>query len=373
MKSITTWALIVASALMATSVSADDALPDQDPVLLRFMERAISYYPDSTFRLTSNDRRQTPSGSYRLVEVDRACANEMLSGPRTVVIDDASDLAWFGNAAKMPLQETGVGEDALRNFINEFLPGALKSSLRLKVSIEWSDPPFRNGALLPFWLVIDSGYGDYRKAAAVTSDGAYVVLGPAIPLAVDPVEHRRQMLAASDAVIWDHVSSDDAPVQIVEFSDLECPACRRVWPTVKTVLDANGAKVNHGMVSYPLTVIHPWSFRAACASWCVSAQQSDMMVPFKELFYDLQSDMGVSLVTPTAEDFVVANGLDEVAFDACYLKQPSLDGVHNQLTLGQELGIISTPTYVVNGYVVQAVGQEWFEELIQTLAAGEEP
>ncbi len=359
---------------LAVGVGAETAdPPDQDPVLLRFMERAMTYYPDSTFRVTSIDRRQTPSGSYRLVEVDRACANDRLSGPRTVVIDDVSDLAWFGSAAQLPLQETGVGGDALRSFLNEFLPGALKSSLRMKATLDWSDPPYRNGALLSFWLLVDSGYGEYRRAASVTSDGAYVVLGPVYPLNVDPVEYRRRLLSDSEVVVWDHVGSDDAKVQIVEFSDFECPACRRTWPTVKTVLETKGSTVSHGMVSYPLTVIHPWSFRAASASWCVSAQQPDLMLPFKELFYDLQTEMGVSLVTPTANDFVAANGLDEVAFDACYLKSESLDAVHRQISLAHEIGIISTPTYLVNGYVLQVVAEDWLVKLIDDLAAGEEP
>lgn len=369
------WAVIMVLAVLVVPVGGAETAdpPEQDPVLLRFMERAMTYYPDSTFRVTSIERRQTPSGSYRLVEVDRACANDRLSGPRTVMIDDVSELAWFGSAAQLPLQEAGVGGDALRNFLNEFLPEALKSSLRMKATLDWTEPPYRNGALLSFWLRVDSGYGEYRRAASVTSDGAYVVLGPVYPLDEDPVEYRRRLLADSDVVVWDHVSSENAPVEIVEFSDFECPACRRTWPTVKGVLDANGSKANHGMVSYPLTVIHPWSFRAACASWCVSALQSDLMLPFKELFYDLQTEMGVSLVTPTAKDFVTANGLDEAAFEACYLKSPSLDAVHGQLTLGHEIGIISTPTYVVNGYVLQVVDDEWLTQLIDDLAAGKNP
>ena len=369
------WAVIMVLAVLVVPVGGAETAdpPEQDPVLLKFMERAMTYYPDSTFRVTSIERRQTPSGSYRLVEVDRACANDRLSGPRTVMIDDVSELAWFGSAAQLPLQEAGVGGDALRNFLNEFLPEALKSSLRMKATLDWTEPPYRNGALLSFWLRVDSGYGEYRRAASVTSDGAYVVLGPVYPLDEDPVEYRRRLLADSDVVVWDHVSSENAPVEIVEFSDFECPACRRTWPTVKGVLDANGSKANHGMVSYPLTVIHPWSFRAACASWCVSALQSDLMLPFKELFYDLQTEMGVSLVTPTAKDFVTANGLDEAAFEACYLKSPSLDAVHGQLTLGHEIGIISTPTYVVNGYVLQVVDDEWLTQLIDDLAAGKNP
>jgi len=363
------WLAAPLAAMAADKVST----PEQDPVLLRFVERAVTYCPDSTFRVTSSERRQTPSGSYRILEVDRVCANDFLSGPRSVVVDDVSDLVWFGNAAKLPLQEMGMGDAALRHFLDEFLPEALRNAMRMKVTVDWTDPPHRNGALLSFWLQVDTGYGEYRKEASVSSDGGYFVLGPVYPLDSDPVAVRREILSNSDAVIWDHLEAENAPVEIVEFSDLECPACRRRWPMIKEVFGGDGAKVNHGMVSYPLTVIHPWSFRAASASWCVSEQNPELMVPFKEMFYDLQTEMGVSLVTPTSRDFVAGNGLDEPGFDACYLKQPSLDAVHGQLALGQRLGIISTPTYVINGWVLQAVGEDWFAKMIERLAAGEEP
>jgi protein-disulfide isomerase len=370
-----TRALVLATLIFRTvapaAVHATD--PPQDPELLRFVGRAITYCPNSNLRLTSSERRQTASGSYRLMEVDRSCSIDLLSGPRTVVVDDVAELAWFGSAAKMPLDETGIGGDALKNFVNEFLPEALKNAMRMNVSVDWNFPPHRNGALLSFWLVVQSGYGEYRKEAAVTADGAYFVLGPVYPLDSDPVAVRRQVMDESGIVIWDLVEAEDAAVEIVEFSDFECPACSRRWPMVKRVFEANGSKVNHGMVSFPLTVIHPWSFRAASASWCVADQNPEMLIPFKELFYELQPEMGVSLVTPTARDFVAGNGLDEAMFNQCYLKQQSLDAVHDQLALGQRLGIISTPTYVVNGWMLQAVSEDWFTELIERIAAGEEP
>ncbi len=368
----TLWGVI--AVLVAAVASADEAVsPPQDPGFLRFVERASSYYPDSTFRVVSEERKRTPSGSYRIVEVDRSCAIDLLSGSRTVVVDDVADLAWFGNAARLPLEETGMGIDALRGFLEGFLPDALKSALQMKVSLDWQDPPFRAGALLSFWLKVDTGYGEYRKVASVTADGGFLVLGPVYALDSDPVTVRREFLASDELVIWDRVPPGDAAVEIVEFSDLECPACSHRWPLIKEILDANRSTVRHGMVSLPLSVIHPWSFRAACATWCVSEQNSELLLPFKELFYELQTEMEVGLVTPTSRDFVAGNGLDEEAFNQCYLRQPSLDAVHGQLKIGQDLGVVSTPTYVVNGWIVQAIDDEWFPDFIKLLAAGEEP
>ncbi len=371
MKLKTVW--VVIALFGSTATFADEAMtPSQDPGFLRFVERASSYYPDSTFRVASEERKRTPSGSYRILEVDRSCAVDLLSGPRTVVVDDVAEMAWFGNAAALPLEETGIGIDGLRGFLEGFLPDALKGALQMKVSLDWKDPPFRAGALLPFWLKVDTGYGEYRKVAAVTADGGYLVLGPVYPLDSDPVADRREMLASDELVMWDRVPTDGSPVEIVEFSDLECPACRRRWPLIQEILDANASTVSHGMVSFPLTVIHPWSFRAASASWCVSEQSPELLLPFKELFYDLQTEMEVGLVTPTSRDFISGNGLDEQAFNQCYLRQSSLDAVHGQLEIGQDLGIVSTPTFLVNGWVVQAPDDEWFPDFIKRLAAGEE-
>jgi protein-disulfide isomerase len=127
------------------------------------------------------------------------------------------------------------------------------------------------------------------------------------------------------------------------------------------------------MVSFPLTNIHPWSFRSASASWCVAAQDAESLVPFKELFYSLQSEMEVSLVTPTSLDFVDGNGLDGEAFKSCYLREPSLDGVHRQMALGHQLGVDATPTYFVNGWQVRTPNDSWFPGMVDRLVAGEDP
>jgi protein-disulfide isomerase len=364
----------VATVLAAAGWADPDpsSAPEQDPTLLRFFERAVPFYPDSSFQIKSNDRHTTASGSYRVVQAERACAMDALSGTVGAIVDDVADTVWIGSAARLPFGETGIGPGALRRFVEDFMPGALRSSLRLKTTVDWKDGPGRAGALLPFWLRVDTGYGEFRKAAAVTSDGEYFVLGPFYGLDQDPVAVRRSLLAESDLVIWDYDGGEESAVEIVEFSDLECPACRRKWPMVKELLGANEGGVRHGMVSFPLTTIHPWAFRSACASWCVSEQSNSQLLPFKELFYELQTEMEVSLVTPTSRDFVAGNGLDQTAFNSCYLRESSLTAVHGQMALGHTIGVMSTPTYVVDGWLVQLPSEDWFPDMIRRLIAGEQ-
>ncbi|MCU0302934.1 MAG: thioredoxin domain-containing protein [Thermoanaerobaculales bacterium] len=353
---------------------AVDPLLKQDPEVLRFVERSLAWYPASTFTVVADDRSQTPSGSYRVVRVARSCDNPVLAGEPSVVVDEVTGQAYLGSVGELPFEQTGVAPRSLRSFLEGFLPEVLDRNMNMKVRVSWDLPEgAKPGAVIPFTLMIDTGYGEFPKPTAVTSDGRLLVMAAGLPLSGDPVAIRRALFASSDAVVWDHPGSAKTTVEIVEFSDLECPACKAKWPLIEKVIEGNGDRVRHGMVSFPLTGIHPWAFRASSATWCIGEQQAEQLIPFKELFYDLQREMEVGLVTPTSMDFVAGNGLDETSFRSCYLRQPSLDGVHRQLAIGHVVGVNATPTYFVNGWMVQMPQEEWFSDLVARLSRGEEP
>jgi protein-disulfide isomerase len=372
--SMVVWGLLTVAAVGTSIAAAEDPLIDQDPEVLRFVERSIAWYPDSSFRVVSDERTQTPSGSYRTVRVERSCANTILSGEPALVIDEVTGIAYLGAVGELPFQQTGASPRALRPFLEGLLPEVLQRNMNMKVRVSWDVPEGTTpGAVIPFQLMIDTGYGEFARATAVTSDGNLFIMGAGMPLDGDPVAIRRALFAGSEAVVWDHDGGSDTRVEIVEFSDLECPACKGKWPLIKSVVESLGDKVRHGMVSFPLTAIHPWAFRASSATWCIGQQQADQVIPFKELFYDLQRDMEVGLVTPTSVDFVAANGLDEEIFRDCYLRSSSLDSVHAQLALGNQVAVSATPTYFVNGWMIQMPQEDWFPELVNRLAEGLEP
>ncbi len=63
-----------------------------------------------------------------------------------------------------------------------------------------------------------------------------------------------------------------AKVQIVEFSDFECPYCVRAYPTVKQILSEYKDQVRFYYMHYPLSQIHPNAQKAAEASLCAADQ-----------------------------------------------------------------------------------------------------
>ncbi len=364
---------LVLALFVAPSTLAADGEPEPDPRTLRFVQRSIAWYPNSTFRLVENTRYETTQGSYRYVAVERDCASRLLSETPTAVIDEATDSIWLGSVGQLPGEALGNDQQALKRFLSGFLPEALLSAMNMRASVEWDAGPRKPGAVIPLSLLVETGYGTTRRPGGVTADGRYLLMGEEMSLKDDPVAVRRRQLRSSEFVIWDRPAGGDPPVEIVEFSDLECPACKGKWPLIQSVLGRFGTSVRHGMVSYPLTTIHPWSFRAASATWCVGAQDPEAVIPFKETFYALQRDMGVSEVTPTSIDFVAGNNLDEQSFRGCYLQDSSIRAVHGQMALGNGLGVRATPTYFVNGWMVQVPDESWFPDMIERLIGGEEP
>ena len=364
-------ALLAVSAATAAAQGKD--APEPDSRTMRWVQRAIAWYPNSEFRLLENTRYQTPSGPYRMVVVERTCASQLLTGKPSLLVDEGAGTVWLGSIGELPNMGGGQDAAALRTFLSGFLPDAMKSSMNLRVKLEWDVGPRRPGAVIPVNMLVETGYGEYRKPAGVTADGKFLVIGSEMPLDEDPVAYRRRILAESDLVMWDTSDGQDSAVEIVEVSDPECPACKNKWQLIAKVLETSGEDVRHGMVSFPMTTFHPWAFRASCASWCVAQQKPQALIGLKETFYDLQKDMEVALVTPTAVDFVSGQGLDEAVFRSCYLRDESIGAVLRQLSLASFMSVQATPTFVVNGWMIQVPSDAWFPDLVKRLIEGQEP
>ena len=69
----------------------------------------------------------------------------------------------------------------------------------------------------------------------------------------------------------DHIrGSIDAEVVLVEFSDLDCPFCKQLHPTLKRLVDEYDGRVAWVYRHYPLEQLHPNAPLLAEASECVA-------------------------------------------------------------------------------------------------------
>jgi len=134
----------------------------------------------------------------------------------------------------------------------------------------------------------------------------------------------------------------NAPVELVEFSDFQCPFCLRAHPTVKQVLSTYGNKIRFVYRNYPLPN-HPNARPAAEAAQCAN-EQGKFWEYHDRLFAD-QSKLGADDLKASA----AALGMDAAKFNACFDSHKYKDRVDTDTSAGNQAGVDGTPAFFING------------------------
>jgi len=145
----------------------------------------------------------------------------------------------------------------------------------------------------------------------------------------------------------------NAPIQIVEFSDFQCPFCQRVGPSLKQVFDTYGDRVHLTYREYPLPN-HPNAKGASEAGLC--ANEQGKFWPFHDRLFANQQRLGVSDLKQHAADL----GLDAARFNACVDSHKYTEYVEADMDAGNEAGVNGTPAFFINGRLIS--GAQPFEE-----------
>lgn len=145
----------------------------------------------------------------------------------------------------------------------------------------------------------------------------------------------------------DHIRGNkSAPVTIVEFSDMQCPFCKRFHPTVKQALQEYGDKVRWVYKHFPLDSIHPEARPAAEASECVWEQKGDDgFWQFVDGVFENQNRIGSDLYRELAKQI----GVNMDQFEQCVKNRTYQQKVENQYQEGILAGVRGTPGNFVNG------------------------
>lgn len=142
----------------------------------------------------------------------------------------------------------------------------------------------------------------------------------------------------------DHIRGNpDAPITIVEWSDLQCPFCSRFHPTVQQALTEYGDDVRWVYRHFPLDSIHPQARPAAEASECAAEQGK--FWEFTDAMFAQQDKLGPAFYTETAASL----GLDAAQFDTCVTSRQYEAKVRSQESAGLAAGVRGTPGSFVNG------------------------
>ena len=146
---------------------------------------------------------------------------------------------------------------------------------------------------------------------------------------------------------------EDAPVQIVEFSDFECPFCKRADASIKAVLERYPDDVRLVYKNFPLDMscnsdmaaqLHPYACKAAVMARCAGRRDPQLFWRFHDAIF-----AGGDLSDEALDGLAMELGVTGDDFDACVSGTEVFDEVREDVALAAKLGVTATPTFFVNG------------------------
>jgi protein-disulfide isomerase len=152
---------------------------------------------------------------------------------------------------------------------------------------------------------------------------------------------------------------ESAALTVVEYSDFQCPFCKRAAPDLRKLVDSYPDDVRLVWRHFPLPG-HPDAQVAAEAAACAGEQQS--FWEYHDKLFANQESLGSSELRQYAEQI----GLDVSRFDECTNSHRSQPMVAEDISGGAALGVSATPAVFVNGrLLLGAVGYDAYKRVIE--------
>lgn len=156
------------------------------------------------------------------------------------------------------------------------------------------------------------------------------------------------------------VGDKNAKVTFVEFSDYQCPFCKRVRPTIWRLMDEYKDKVRYVFGDFPLS-FHKDSKKAHEAAHC--AGDEGKYFEYNRKLFDNQSNIGVEDLKKYAQELK----LNTKNFDKCLTSGKYTKMVEQSIQTGSNVGVSGTPAYFINGIMLSgALPYEAFKETIES-------
>jgi protein-disulfide isomerase len=142
----------------------------------------------------------------------------------------------------------------------------------------------------------------------------------------------------------DHIRGDrNARIALIEYSDLECPYCKSVHPTIKQVLDAYEGKVMWVYRHYPLS-FHANAQKEAEATECANELGgNDVFWKYLDTIFERTTSNGSGFALENLVPLAVELGLPEDKFKNCLNSGTYTDHVNADMDGGSEAGVTGTP------------------------------
>lgn len=194
-------------------------------------------------------------------------------------------------------------------------------------------------------VVLANPQGQQLSKFYVGPDGKHALVGEVIPFGARPFDPVKKIL--EKGVTGPARGPKDAPVMIVEFGDLQCPACKQAQQPIEALVAAE-PNARFVFQNFPLEM-HNWALKGAEYADCVGRASSEAFWKFVSKTYETQQEITADNVDQKLTAIADGAGLKGADIAACAAKPETKAHVDASIKLGKEVEVGSTPTIFING------------------------
>jgi len=270
-------------------------------------------------------------------------------------------------AAHPPAASHAIAKPAAENTTlpsEEVVNAFLQQTFGYDSALSWkvvAIKPSEAAGLAEVDVTVSSAQGAQGQKFYVSPDGRHAVIGEILPFGAHPYDAARRELERG--INGPSHGPANAPVTVVEFSDLQCPHCKEAQPTLDRLM-SEAKNVRVVFQSFPLPM-HDWAAKAAAYADCVSRSSPDGFWKFVGSVYGAQSEITAANADEKLTGLADSAGVKGSEIAACAANPETTTRVEHSISLGKALDVNSTPTIFINGRKLGAGGLPY--EVLQKL------
>lgn len=235
--------------------------------------------------------------------------------------------------------------------------------------VQAQQPEKKPNPQLVWWL---AGGGCVLLLCAAVFVGALLLLGPRFAQVLSPSEAVAPESGSHPQANGNSMGDPNAPVRIIEYGDFQCPYCMRFWRETEPQIIDN--YVSSGQVYFEyrsLAFLGQESLDAAEAAYC-AGDQGKFWEYHDTLFSNQTGENVGDFSAARLRQFAAQIGLDEAAFAGCLADGTHQATVQAEIDAAHAAGISSTPSFLINGNLVEgAQPYDVFEAEIEAALQGQ--
>ncbi len=155
------------------------------------------------------------------------------------------------------------------------------------------------------------------------------------------------------------LGTDQPLLYIVSYQSFGCPFCKENQADIKRMMEKYGGLVRFIFKDFPTESLHPDVFSAHLAAGC--AQDQGKFWEYHDVLFANQGKHTKADLKSYAENL----GFNIAEFDACLDNEKHSQEIRQDFAQGVDLGVVGTPSYVINGKLIPgAITFDLWEQIL---------